>query len=160
MGARASQITSPTIVFSTAYSDADQRKHQSPASLVFVRGIHRLPVNSPHKWPATRKIFPFHDVMYWPFVWGIHWSPVNPPNKDQWRGALMFSLICDWIKGWVNNRKTGDLRRHRIHYDVSVMKSQMSSCHHATRSDGNIQTHVAVFEIKRIYFSCITKMLV
>ena len=52
---------------------------------------------------------------------GIHWSPVNSPHKDQWRSALMFSLICAWINGWVNNREAGDLRRHRIHYDVSIM---------------------------------------
>ena len=49
MGAVASQITSPTIVYSTVYSDADQRKHKSSASLAFVRGIHQWPVNSPHK---------------------------------------------------------------------------------------------------------------
>ena len=58
----ASQITSLTIVYSNDYSDADQRKHQSSATLAFVRGIHRGPVNSPHKWPVTRKIFPFDDV--------------------------------------------------------------------------------------------------
>ena len=63
MGAIASQITSLTIVFSTFYSNADQRKHQSSASLPFVRGIHRGPVNSPHKWPVTRKMFPFDDVI-------------------------------------------------------------------------------------------------
>ena len=57
MGAIASQITSLTIVFSTVYSDADQRKHKSSASLAFVHGIHRGPVNSPHKWPVTRKCF-------------------------------------------------------------------------------------------------------
>ena len=59
----ASQITSLTVVYSIIYSDADQRKHQSSASLAFVRGIHRWPVNSPHKWPATRKGFPFDDVI-------------------------------------------------------------------------------------------------
>ena len=63
MGAKASQITSLMIVFSTVYLDSDQRKHQSSASLAFVRGIHRRPVNSPHKWPATRKMFPFDDVI-------------------------------------------------------------------------------------------------
>ena len=63
MGAIASQITSLTIVYSIVYSDADQRKHQSSASLTFVRGIHRGPVNSPHKWPVTRKMFPFDDVI-------------------------------------------------------------------------------------------------
>ena len=59
----ASQITSLTIVYSTVYSGADQNKHQSSASLAFVRGIHRGPVNSPHKWPVTWKMFPFDDVI-------------------------------------------------------------------------------------------------
>ena len=63
MGAIASQITSLTIVYSTVYSDADQRKHQSSASLAFVWGIHRGPVNSPHKWPVTRRMFPFDDAI-------------------------------------------------------------------------------------------------
>ena len=63
MGAIASQITSLTIVYSTVYSDADQQKHQSSASLAFVRGVHRRPVNSPHKWPVTRKRFPFDDII-------------------------------------------------------------------------------------------------
>ena len=47
--------------------------------------------------------------------------PVNSPHKGQWRGALMFSLICVWINGWVNKREAGDLRRHRGHHDVIVM---------------------------------------
>ena len=63
MGVIASQITNLTIVYSIVYSDADQRKHQSSASLAFVRGIHRGPANSPHKWPVTRKMFPFDDVV-------------------------------------------------------------------------------------------------
>ena len=63
MSAIASQITSLTIVYSTVYLDADQRKHQSSASLAFVRGIHLGAVNSPHKWPVTRKMFPFDDVI-------------------------------------------------------------------------------------------------
>ena len=63
MEAIASQITSLTIVYSIVCSDADQRKHQSSASLAFVWGIYREPVNSPHKWPVTRKMFPFDDVI-------------------------------------------------------------------------------------------------
>ena len=62
-----------------------------------------------------------HLLRYWPFVRGIHRSPVNSPHKGQWRGALMLSLICAWINGWVNNREAGDLRRYRAHYDVSVL---------------------------------------
>ena len=62
-----------------------------------------------------------HFPRCWPFVLGIHRSPVNSPHKGQWRGALMFSLICAWINRWVNNREAGDLRRYRAHYDVIVM---------------------------------------
>ena len=63
MSAIASRITSPTTVYLIVYSCADQRKHQSSASLAFVRGIHRRPVNSPHKGPVTRKMVPFDDVI-------------------------------------------------------------------------------------------------
>ena len=63
MSLMTSQITSLTIVYSTSYSGVDQRKHQSSASLAFVRGIHRGPVNSPHKRLVTRKMFPFDDVI-------------------------------------------------------------------------------------------------
>ena len=63
------------------------------------------------------KPFPRH----WPFVWGIHRSPVNSQHKGQWRGALVFSLIFAWLNGWVNTLEAGDWRRHRVHYDVTVM---------------------------------------
>ena len=62
-----------------------------------------------------------HFPRYWSFVRGIHRSPVNSPHKGQWCGALMFSLICAWINAWVNIGEAGDLRRHRAHYDVTVM---------------------------------------
>ena len=58
---------------------------------------------------------------YWPFLRGIHRSPMNFQQKGQWSGALMFSLICVWIHSCVNNSETGDWRRHRAHYDVTVM---------------------------------------
>ena len=67
--------------------------------------------------PKRRIWFSHDDVIKWtyfsrygPFEWGIHRSHVNSPHKGQWRVALMFSLICIWIKGWVNNREAGDLR--------------------------------------------------
>ena len=62
-----------------------------------------------------------HFPRYWPFVRRIHRSPVNSSHKGQWRGALMFSLICGWINDWLNNHEAGDLRRYRAHYDVIVM---------------------------------------
>ena len=71
MSAMASQITSLTIVYSTVYWGTDQRKHQSSAPLAFVRGIHRWPVNSMHKWPVMRKMFPFDDVI---MLWYLHFE--------------------------------------------------------------------------------------
>ena len=62
-----------------------------------------------------------HFPCDWPFVRGIHRSPVNSSHKGQWRRALMFTLICAKMKGWVNNREGDDLRRNRAHYDVTVM---------------------------------------
>ena len=62
-----------------------------------------------------------HFPRNWPFERGIHRSPVNSPHKGQWRRTLMFSLIRAWIKVWVYNREANDLRRHRAHYDVTVM---------------------------------------
>ena len=62
-----------------------------------------------------------HFPCYWPFVRGIHRSPVNSPHKGQWRGALMFSVMCASINGWVNNHEAGDLRCHCAHCDVTVM---------------------------------------
>ena len=69
-----------------------------------------------------------HFPRYWPFVWGIYRLPVNSPHKGQWHGALIFSLICAWINGWVNKREAGDLRRHRARYDGIVMTRRRLSC--------------------------------
>ena len=71
-----------------------------------------------------------HFPRYWPFVRGIHWSPVNSPHKGHWRGALMFSLICIWIYGWINNGEAGDLRRSHAHFDVTVMKHRFPVKYH------------------------------
>ena len=76
------------------------------------------PTAAPSWWRHQMETF----SAYWPFVREIHRSPVNSPHKGQWRGALKFSLICAWINGSVNNREVGDLRRHRAHYDVTVME--------------------------------------
>ena len=218
----ASQITSLAIVYSTVYSRHRSKETSKRRVTGLLRGIHRWPVNSPHKGPIMRKMFPFDDVIiwwcsgrplypqdlwtilricqkqieikqydlnfllrpfldigwnfaaprcikctwnaishhtlkacgssscnknvfcdwpcyssrvdkhddvikwkhfprYWPSVRGIHQWPVNFLHKCQWRGALMFSLICAWTIGWVNNRGAGDLRRNHVHYDVTVM---------------------------------------
>ena len=64
-----------------------------------------------------------HFPRYCPFVRGIHRSPVNSLHKGQWRRTLMFSLICAWTNGWANHRNAGDLWRHRVPYDVTIMYS-------------------------------------
>ena len=58
---------------------------------------------------------------YWSFMRGIHRTPVNSPHKGQWRGALIFSLVCAWTDSWANNGDAGDLRSQCAHYDVTVM---------------------------------------
>ena len=87
MGTTVSQITSLTIVYSIVYSCTDQRKYQSSASLVFVRGIHRWPVYSPHKWPVTRKIFPFDDVIV---AW---WHYCDPALKIVWLRKVLETQV-------------------------------------------------------------------
>ena len=71
-----------------------------------------------------------HYPRYWPFVRGIHRSPVNFTHKGQWRRALMFTLICVWINGCVNNREAGYLRRYCTHYGVTVMSWRLKSLTH------------------------------
>ena len=83
-------------------------------------------VTQPQWVNPIRYAYDFVVLCYWPFVQGIRRWLVNSPHKGQWRGALMFSLICDWINAWVNNREAGDLRHYRAHYDVTVMISIQS----------------------------------
>ena len=108
-----------------------KKKKKSPQYYEKMSAFHWLRLNYVHmKYAHGRRItFYYHDdaikwkhfPRYWPFVWGIHRSPVNSPHKDQWRGALIFYLICPWTNGRVNNRDASDLRHHRAHYDVIVM---------------------------------------
>ena len=88
MGAITFQITSRTIVFSTVYSSADERIHHSSASLAFVMGIHRCPVNSPHKWPVTRKMFPWKEK----HAYGINSAIVG----DLHQSMLFMASCCIW----------------------------------------------------------------
>ena len=93
-----------------------------------------------------------HFPRYWPFVRRIHRSPVNSPHKGQWRGALMFSLICTRINDWVNNREAGDLRRHQAHCDVIVMQNG----HHF--ADG-IFKHIILKETGWIWIQILLKFV-
>ena len=95
MSAIASQITSLTIVYSTVYSDADQRKHQSSASLAFVWGIHRGPVNSPHKWPVLRgKCFHLMTSL-WLDIFSSPWLQRHPGESSCliFKAAWMFQHV-------------------------------------------------------------------
>ena len=85
MSVMASQITSVSIVYSALCTGPNQRKHQSSTSLAFVRGIHRWPVNSLHKGPVTRKMFPFDDVI---MPWSL-WFP----DPWEWVQSLMVLFI-------------------------------------------------------------------
>ena len=112
MDAIASQITSLTIVFSTVYSDANQRKHEISVSKAFVHGIHQGPVNSLHKWPVMRKIFPFDDVIMLYLVsnsCGPHHFRICVCIKSL-EGAnemsnccqrLLMILNCNYLRGWL-----------------------------------------------------------
>ena len=105
MGAMASQITSPIIVYSTVHSGANQRKYQSSASLTFVRGIHRWPVNSPHKWPVTRTMFPGLMTSSWVIL-----------LRECSVGADVLSR--DALGEWTPNN-TSTVRHISIHYLIS-----------------------------------------
>ena len=117
----ASHITSLTIVYSIVYSDADQRKHQSSASLAFVRGIHRGPVNSPHKWPVTRKRFPFDDVFMNIL---FHRNKCSSPQTLMCAEKLQYlAVICVHYKRvtlpW--GREVGELGEARLAWTGIVM---------------------------------------
>ena len=108
MSARASQIPSLMIIYSTIYSGADHRKHQSSKSLAFVRGIHRWPVNAPHKRPVTRRLFPFDDVimihcarisLYYSY-YACHWKQ-NSQRSDKYR---LLSKLQTIIKHTEHNK--------------------------------------------------------
>ena len=92
----ASQITSLTIINPIVYSGADQRKHQSSASLAFVREIHRWQVNFPQKWPVTRKMFPFDDVTMASRL--THWSL----NEMVGIPANSISIFLKMVTFWLN----------------------------------------------------------
>ena len=104
MNAMASQITSLTIVYSTVYSGADQRKHEGSASLAFVRGIHRSPVNSPHKWPVARKMLLFDDVILETET-TIHIVVSARTNTDKKSGSLISRVVADHL---LNNGRLDD----------------------------------------------------
>ena len=146
MSAMVSQTTSLTIVYSTVYSGADQRKHQIAASLAFVRGIHRWPVNVPHKGPVTRKMFPFNDVIMLRVFGRVQWwygRSVEPHRhavlQQDDNGAFHRNSLHHYVSYYVFNvrltevdRKSGDGLRimnhtHYIPYNMSFSVVVVSS---------------------------------
>ena len=127
MGAIASQIPSLTIVCLTVYSDADKKNHQSSAPLAFVRGIHRGPVNSPHKWPVTRKMFPFDDVIMVPTITWHVWILVIHRMTHQ-NSPVFKRTDCSMI---VNVASASSLsgRAHQILKNTSQLLHKPSLIH-------------------------------
>ena len=117
MGAIASQITSLTIVYSIVYWGGDQRKHQNSASLAFVRGNHRGPVNSPHKWPVTRKLFPLDDVIMTTI------ETKQEPSNSGFNHAYALRRWCLWT-----TYKEFDYDPHRLFWCVISARHNPQKC--------------------------------
>ena len=113
MSTIASQITSLVIVYSAVYSDADQRKHQSSVSLAFVRGIHRGQVNFPHKWPVTRRMFPFddHHVMMTIWIW-MSWGTCHRIWPRVAAGHI-------WLIGFIFFYQESGIHRFNFHQQLN-----------------------------------------
>ena len=135
MGAMASQITSFTIDYSTFYSSTNQRNHQSPASLAFVRGIHRWPVNSPHKGPVTRKMFPFDDV-----IMVVSYSPVTP--------------VCDSVVAALQQYKFHNITFPQLVCNSWWLISSLWSHRNHITELALCLPHVATFEHSKTSFKC------
>ena len=122
-------------------------------SLDYTLRWHRIPAAYNHKFSGIH-----HDVVikwkyflrYWPFVGGIHRLELNSQHKGQWRGALMFSLICTWRNGLVNNGEAGDLRRHLGHYDVTRMWDPPGEVHVSSPRTHGMHTSHASYTGSRI----------
>ena len=130
MGAIASQITSLTIVYPTVYSDADQRKHQGSASLAFVLGIHRGPVNSPHKWPVMRKMFPFDDLIMKTSNQILHnLSTMSERFMPIWTWKYSFQLIrWEWMDDDQQITEKPCLSTLKLRKMTSFLKMTCSNC--------------------------------
>ena len=99
-------------------------RHQAPVSWYEINANFVSYWDKMRPWYHDDVIKWKHFPRYWTFVRGTHQWPVNSSHKGQWRGALMFPLICARRNSWANNRDAGDLRRHHAHYDVTVISSE------------------------------------
>ena len=123
MGVIASQITSLTIVYSTVYLDADQRKHQSSASVAFMWGIHRGPVNSPHKWPVTSIWWRHHGLVL--FLKDSEYIPYFEMEKHAYFDALWpkqsgHDITDDILSAILERKKCSEFHKNFIEVFFSV----------------------------------------
>ena len=128
--------------------------YQQYIGLVQLQVFNYTRVHCNSRWRHQKKTF----SRYWPFVRGIHRPPVNSPHKGQWRGALMFSLVCVSINSSANNREADYLRRHLVHYDVIVKYSHMQgtgSCRWCP-NDFNC-SHWSFFTVRCAHVHCTLK---
>ena len=161
MSLMASQITSLMIVYSTVYSGADQRKHKSSASLAFLRGIHRGPVNSPHKWPVTRKMFRFDDVIMIAATWCPNLSMIVVKCRgpfvyapSQWKTTLQCNVVSHWLDAYTK----WSLEVITIYYDTYLYYWVISTI---TRSGRVFLCHIllyaaAVIDLSLIFIRVLT----
>ena len=174
MGAMASQITSLTIVYSTVYSGADQRKHQSSASLAFVRGIHRWPVNCPHKGPVSGICFHLMTSL-WPnfhLTWDTqhcisleshcvlkapHYIYTFGSGIAWWEASSLRTHASDWHGTAINNRGFVMSSSDRISGDQPacgtnasyLASSKQKSLHHVNELVSNMfRQNIIKFPVK------------
>ena len=116
MSAMASRITGVSIVYSTVCSGTDQENHQSSVSLAFVRGIHRWPVNFPHKGPVTRKMFPFNDVIMIRILQQEGQNLINARSGNASREVVHLTIHPSEIRlwCWISNY----LQKHAYRADI------------------------------------------
>ena len=156
MGAIASQITSLPNVYSNLYSDANQRKHPSSVWLAFVWGIHRGPVNSPHKWPVTRNLFPFDDVIMNPTNIEIPSGEIKKilthSGRDKMAAIFQttFSNAFSWMKMYQFRSKFhwSLFRRVRLticqHWFRKWLKADQATSHYLNQCWHNSPTHICI----------------
>ena len=140
MGTIGSQITRLTTVYSTVYSGPDQRKHQSSASLAFVGGIHRWPVNSPHKGPVTRKKFLFDDV-----IMTCCWCILSTASRGHWCFTKSTNIL-NWTAFHLRPRWTWF-----FHWAVEILFPYIPLVH-SSASVGNKILHLAPISIAEAIF--------
>ena len=159
MDSMASQITNLTIVYSTVLSGANQRKHQSSASLAFVRRIHRWPVHSPHKWPVTRKWFPFDDVIMRSSNTGPWSQSVNVTSRNLLRfhhiGFLIPIIGCGHSTKMFGKEITSAILDGLHKYHISLYFPAIIGHHRGVPNIpgmSSLRTQVVVFLSRQLSF--------